>query len=282
MNYWVKIVFAITLCSVASCMSLAEDRPPSTEIIRRQWLEQTEKVFAEVSLFVLTPERMELKRAEHPILRYTNPVTSAFSEGALFLWLNGRRPAAAISTSSRDNGALFWELSSLADEPLQLNRAGKVVWQPPMCNRKSAPVPRATAPGPTAAGRLIQMRAIARRFQLREMRREQWQEGRLLSQPLYRWEDPAVGILDGALFGFAETTDPELLLLIEAKRDEPAAEAVWHFAVAKMTSSPVILSLDEKELWSGTGYWRNSRTPQDPYVEAMIVPPSNGAAAPGR
>jgi hypothetical protein len=230
----------------------------------------------------MTTEPKELNRADHPILRYTNPVTSAFSEGILFLWLDGRRPVAAVSTSSRENGALWWELSSLADAPLQLKRAGKVVWQPPMCNRKSAAMPGAPTPAQTAAGRLIQMRAIARRFQMREMRREQWQEGRLLSQPLYRWEDPAVGVLDGALLGFAETTDPELLLLIEAKRDDPAAEALWHFAVAKMTSSPVTLSLDEKVLWTGTGYWRNPRSPQDPYVEAMIVPPSKDAAAPGR
>jgi hypothetical protein len=106
---------------------------------------------------------------------------------------------------------------------------------------------------------------------MQEQRRGQWQQGRLLSQPLYRWEDSANGIIDGALFGYAETTDPELLLVIEARQDRDTKETAWHFALGKMTSSPMTVSLDGVQIWSVSGYWRNPRTPQDPYVEAQLA-----------
>lgn len=211
-----------------------------------------------------------LVRTEHPIVRYTNPVTSQFAEGTTFLWLDGKRPLAAVSPSLRDTGVVYWELSALSDEPLQLTRDGKPVWTPKSANRPSAKLPDGPEPAATAAARLTQLRAQARRFRLREQRRETWQDGRLLTQPLYQWEAPEQGVLQGALFGFAETTDPELLLLFEARQVPGTPHAEWWFAVAKMTSSPCELSLDDQLLWTGSGYWKNPRGPEDSYVEATV------------
>jgi hypothetical protein len=61
-----------------------------------------------------------------------------------------------------------------------------------------------------------------------------------------------------------------LLLLIEARKPTGAKAAEWWYTVAKMTSSPCVLSLDDQEVWSGTGYWKNPRSPEDSYVEATV------------
>jgi hypothetical protein len=47
------------------------------------------------------------------------------------------------------------------------------------------------------------------------------QELRLLSQPLYRYESTLPEVVDGALFTFVTGTDPELMLVIEARRAFP-------------------------------------------------------------
>lgn len=247
------------------------DKPAGdVEQARRARLEHMKQVIGSVALETRDASPRKLERSEHPVLRYTNPLTLEHGDGATFLWLAGKRPLAAISLSFRHQEGVYWELSSLSDQPLALTRDGAVVWQPKACSRTSAAIAEAPQPGETPASRLTQMRSLARKFQVRELRRGQWQEGRLLTQPLHRWEDAKAGIVDGALFGYAETTDPELLLSIEARRDANASEAKWYYQLAKMTSSPMTVSLNEKEVWSVDGYWKNPRGPEDPYVEARI------------
>jgi hypothetical protein len=240
------------------------------EAAKKERLAAMTAVVDAVVLETTTGTPKALVRTEHPIVRYTNPVTSQFAEGTTFLWLDGKRPLAAVSPSLRDTGAIYWELSSLSDEPLRLTRDGAPVWLPKSVNRPSAKLPETPDPAASTAARLTQLRAQARRFRLREQRRETWQDGRLLTQPLYQWEAPDQGVIHGALFGFAETTDPEILLLFEARKISGTARAEWWFAVAKMTSSPCELSLDEQIIWMGDGYWRNPRSPEDSYVEATV------------
>lgn len=265
-----KIIVAALICLLTLASSFAEEPSSDVEKGRRERLEMMKGVIDEVSLETSSEPPKKLTRSENPVLRYTNPVTSAFSEGALFLWLDGKRPLAAVSPSLRDNGTIWWELTSLSDAPLRLTRDGAVVWQPKSCSRKAELLKDAPAPAESAAARLTQFRALARKFHVLEERHGGRQEGRLLTQPLYRWSDDKAGVIDGALFGYAETTDPELLLMIEARRDSATREAQWYFTLAKMTSSPMTVSLNEQEIWSVGGYWRNPRAPTDPYVEAAI------------
>lgn len=60
-------------------------------------------------------------------------------------------------------------------------------------------------------------------------------ELRLLPQPIHSYAAPKQGILHGGLFAFVRGTDPEILLLVEA-RGKDAATARWQFAVARMTN----------------------------------------------
>jgi hypothetical protein len=249
----------------------SQDAKLDEDVARLERLQQMKQLVDDVSLETGEQPSKILTRMQHPVLRYTNPVTAEFGEGVLFLWLDGKRPVAAVSPSFRHREAVYWELSSLSDSPLKLTRDGLEIWSPPSCSRVSSELTGTPPPAKSAPARLTQLRALARRFQVREERRGQWQEGRLLSQPLYRWEDQAAGIVDGALFGFAETTDPEILLLIEARREPEWQEAKWFYTLGKMTSSPMTVSLDSQQIWSVGGYWKNPRTPQDPYVEAQVA-----------
>lgn len=227
-------------------------------------------LFENVTLSVGAKKPRVATRSPQPVLKYTNPANSSQVYASMFLWFDGTVPVAVVCPSFRDSGQVYWEWTSLTPEPLTLTRDGKTVWQPASAAHIAIELADAPVPATTAPGRLIQMRALARRFQVTEVRRGSPQDARLLTQPVFRWESETTGVIDAAMFGFTETTDPELLLRLEARKVTGSADAVWYFTVARMTSSPLTVLLDEQPVWKAEGYWQNPRTPRDPYIETTI------------
>jgi hypothetical protein len=92
------------------------------------------------------------------------------------------------------------------------------------------------------------MRDIARRFTMVDhwglKDPTDWRL-RLLTTPLYRYEAPEHGAVDGALFGYVANS-PEALVLVEARKSGDGL--AWHYAVARMTRFEVTVSLDDKEI----------------------------------
>jgi hypothetical protein len=74
------------------------------------------------------------------------------------------------------------------------------------------------------------------------------QDLRLLAQPLYRYESTLPEVLDGALFTFVTGTDPELMLVIEARRT--AGGPVWHFGAGRFTDLNLTLRHNQAALWT--------------------------------
>jgi hypothetical protein len=81
---------------------------------------------------------------------------------------------------------------------------------------------------------------------------------------VHRYADGASKLLDGAAFVFAHGVNPEIIVLIEAHGQTPAA-AQWKCAFARLGSAELHVLLDKKEIW------RRDRTPgmvgqpTDPY-----------------
>ena len=88
----------LILSLMPACLVRAADPPPSppAESEPSRLKEMEARIDAlELTTTGTTPRR--LHRFERAVLRYTNPLTSATAQGATFLWLDGKRPAAAIS-----------------------------------------------------------------------------------------------------------------------------------------------------------------------------------------
>jgi hypothetical protein len=100
------------------------------------------------------------------------------------------------------------------------------------------------APAKAAAGRLVQMRSLARQFSVRETIADEVIECRLLSQPIDRYQAAHAGIVDGMIFAFANGTNPELALVIET--DGKA----WTYGVVRLSSAATAVSLGEREVAS--------------------------------
>jgi hypothetical protein len=108
-------------------------------------------------------------------------------------------------------------------------------------------IPDAPVPADTAPLRLTQMRDLAREFSATTTLDGVNQDLRLLAQPLYRYESKSPDVIDGALFTFVTGTDPELMLVIEARRT--AAGPAWHFGAGRFTDLSLTLRYNQAVLW---------------------------------
>lgn len=229
-----------------------------------------EELFRDVRLQYAQEPARELSRMAKPIVKYTNPLNSSQLYASAYLWMDGSVPVAVVAPSFRDSGNIYWEWTSLSSQRLLLKAQDRNVWEPTRAGHVPQRFKDVAPPAESPAARLTQMRSLARRFNVTEFRRESTQETRLLFQPLHRWEDREHGVIDAALFAFVEATDPEVLLILSAESGKNDSDRIWTYTLARMTSSPCTVKLDEDTVWTTQGYWKNPRTPQDPYLEASI------------
>jgi hypothetical protein len=184
-----------------------------------------------------------------PILKWSNA-----NDGSLFgsveLWTAAGRPAAVASFYRWyvDQEKVHAEFKSLSPGPLQATRDGETAWDASSSDIKFQLLKHDSSPSDSPQQRLRQMREIARRFSAAVHPPGAGNTSlRLLTQPLYRYEQAPAEVIDGALFAFAQGTDPEVLLLLEAQ--ETPAGAVWNYAIARLNMYELSVMLDEKEVW---------------------------------
>jgi hypothetical protein len=202
---------------------------------------------------------------EEPLLRWTNPLRST-EDGAVFLWTAEGRPEAIASLYRyRREGILAedHEFQSLATTPLSGTREGQTFWAPRTPGIVFAAIPGAPKPAATAAERTRQLRDLAREFHASFDLDNDHTDLRLLAKPLYRYESKPNKVLDGALFAFVQTTDPEVLLLIEARpiNESPA----WQYAFARSSMVNVRGQHKDRTVWQVGWAYQLTQSDQ-PYI----------------
>jgi hypothetical protein len=74
-------------------------------------------------------------------------------------------------------------------------------------------------------------------------------ELRLLPEPMHRYADAGSGLLDGAIFVFAHGSNPEIVLLVEA-RGQGKSGAKWHYGFARLSAAGLSVSLAGRDVWT--------------------------------
>jgi len=202
------------------------------------------------SLKVAEVDSAPIPLMAEPLLRYDDRPRH-LHDATLWAWGTTGRPAAVLKVEDYADfpAEIRWiyGLAALATGRIAVEVEGPEGWRwtssrPGLDLRV---VPGAPAPAETEAGRLGQMKPIARRFEAHEdggPARGRLQL-RLLPRPVHRYADPAAGIQDGAIFAFAYGTNPDLLLVIESRR-AGAAPPAWHYAPARLGGGATALTLD--------------------------------------
>jgi hypothetical protein len=183
-----------------------------------------------------------------PLLRYSDPARETV-DGTLWLWMHEDRPAALLClfTVPTDWKSWNYEWTSFSDQPLRVTGRKWWEWTPVAVEPKWMPV-AGDAPAASPTARLVQMKAIARRYTARETLQGEPYTLRLLDRPLYRYAAPHQGIIDGALIAYAYGTNPEIVMQIECRETNDGRE--WRTTFARTSSAHVEVLDGQKEIWS--------------------------------
>ncbi len=217
-----------------------------------QRLEAIRRAAAKYDIYLGADHNTKLTLQGEPLLRWNNPIRYSL-DGATFLWTaNGRPQVAACIFSSTDQEGfvtLDHEFQSLAAGPLTARRGGQSVWYPAEPGVVMKPFPDASVPAKTPALRLVQMRGLAGQFTAIGYsipKTDHWRL-RLMSHPLYRYGGDDNEVLDGALFVFVHGTDPDVIVLLEARNE--AEQSRWYYGLARMCGLPLEVRHADRVIW---------------------------------
>jgi hypothetical protein len=241
---------------------VAADETESEKQQIKRWMEYYATEASEYAIFAGDADEQRLELHAKPIFQYTNPVRAGGQHGAMFVWVADGRPLvigslwSAIPDQTPNQRLVTHEFHSLSGLPVRsehaerVGRRGKVPnWSVREAGVNFADVPLAPLPAKTPALRLAQMREIAGQFTaiLADSATDQ-EHLRLLPQPIHRYTSLSHAVFDGGLFAFVQGTDPELILLIEARQTTDGER--WQFAAARFTNHPLQLRHKDQQVWT--------------------------------
>lgn len=230
---------------------LAQAPKPPTVLTPRAKKEKLQELYrsdaAGYSIRRRSPAAEQVELRPVPVYLWTNVLRNGGQDGAVFVWTcQGRAEVVGTIFSSPPTGEkeIIHELHSLSLYPLEVERPGPEGWAPAQAGITLKPIPDAPAPATTAALRLAQMRTLTHGFSCTTEDQEgrHW-ELRLLPQPFYRYDSTDPEVTDGAVFSFVTSagTDPEALLILEARRDRAGDAPTWRFAITRFTDLQLLV-----------------------------------------
>ena len=259
----------VGLFFVAQGQDVAED-PPTQEAkaLTAEFRKQARHMMMQYGFKL--PERPDVKieLIPEPVLYWTNPIAGKW-EGAVYLWTAEGRPAVIASPLHQvDRRKMAHEFHQLTESPLTGLRNGEVVWRTSEKGVTWKPIPGADAPATSPTARGLQMRALARKFSAKKTGPEKVvHDMRLMPRPVYQYQSPAdKQVIDGACFILSQTTDPEVVVLVEARKTGEAAQ--WLYALARLNQHAFVISCDDQEVMRFPFVpFRERSDPQTPYTK---------------
>lgn len=242
---------ALLFASLTIAIGQADPKePPPDEQQLARTREQMRERWKRSRAFVpLDGERKEVPRRDEPIMTYFERARDggAGRLGALWIWGPKGRPVAVFVQALNAETRLWGhELVAIA-EGVSTEMHDGWEWSPDSA-LKMTRFKESAAPGATKAARLVQIKKLARRLTMSETFREQQYTMRMLPRPIYRYQDPDAGLIDGAMFNFALGTGPEALAVIECR--QTAAGTEWFYGILPLAGAAVTVKLDDEVVWS--------------------------------
>jgi hypothetical protein len=227
--------------------------------------------------------RLKVERLPEPVYRFDDPARQ-YSDGTVWVWGQSGRPAALLTLSedraSAEGHRWIAEMTSLAPGPISATVPEIGAWQPSGAGIVMQKFPKAPLPAEDATKRLRQMKELHRQIKAFEyfrpgkqmkifeyfkpgnqIKRERY-ELRTLPQPVHRYADARSGLIDGGMFIISYGLNPELVLLLETRREGSSAPE-WYYGLARISIAELHLVFENKEIWSHPGGY--SKGPDDIY-----------------
>jgi hypothetical protein len=255
---------ALALAAVLSEGSRADDPPPvqdphaarlSAEEARKSdtRLKFMFQAFGKYRIEVGGAAPVAASLHPEPLFRWSNPV-STVKDGIAAVFTLAGRPVAYAEFQLHNEGYAAHEFACLTSEPLVMTRADREVWRPMERWIRFQEFEEAPRPADKPPLRLVQMRKLAAQFAVTD--HFGWRDDgitpyelRLMPQPVYRYSS---GVMDGAIFLYAQGTNPEAIVLLEAR--DGADGPRWHYAFAPSTIYQLEVRLRDGVVWEKPRY----------------------------
>jgi hypothetical protein len=251
------VVVFVGNCLIASWSIRGDDADAPTDAEKQAAQARKERYmnwmrnYAETTTIRLAPKGGEseqtAKLVPKPVFRYSDELRQ-YPDATLWVWTRGTRPVALQKIEVNNNGGQLWMVcfASLSEGLLDVQWPGRRRYSARTPGLTFKPIPKADSPAETARARTVQLKALKDRFSARLG----IDEMRMMSTPFFEYADPESKLPMGAIFGMSFTgTNPDLLLLIEARRDAENKWR-WEYAPARMTADAVRMRLDDEEVWA--------------------------------
>ena len=249
-SFSLRAVLLFLAMTMAGSASNGQDPPSATpdESPAKRRLEVMRKALDDLrvtSTAIASPGA--LKFGKPPLLRY-NDQTRGLLDAAVWRLGETGRPTAFVTLElyrQREGAeALSYEFLSLAAEPLEMQSARGIKWSPAGSELKMLALDGAPLPAESPRARLTQLRQLAQKFAAREVLHDEPIACRLMPQPIDRYSDADAGILDGAVFAFANGTNPEVGLLLEC------SDKAWSYGAFRLSAAELIAEIEGKTFFT--------------------------------
>lgn len=247
-------VLVIAIAYGAFGGTLAQADPPIAELLKLHTHEaEAYRIFRDRGRTL--PLELETK----PIFSWTNLVGEHTQYGHLYAWSYAGRPEVigtmfSTRASSPRQRILIHEFHTLATRQLfpETPENSAFQWTPERGITLAA-LGDAPSVAESSSQRRQQMRKLARSFAAESRTRDGQTWGlRLLPRPLLEFEPSSEEVLEGALFAMVSSagTDPEVLLMIEARHPPDGKTWAWHGAALRFSDKELTVKYNDQALWS--------------------------------
>jgi hypothetical protein len=263
-----RVVLGLLL-SLASFAS-AEDEPQAKQ--RLEFM-QAELRTLELESVASKPKAV-FTFASKPLLRYSDATRGIGEAENNYLldagvWRLGTagRPTALVTIEIYQvpdkSRVVAFEFLSMSEAKFALkHKTERIRWDPSGSALELKELDDAPKPADSPGARLVQMRRLARRFEAKERYRKAPITCRLLTQPIDRYQSAAEKIVDGAIFTYANGTNPELGVILETDGKR------WQYGILRLSSAEASVTLDGREVAAYEGLDFRGRTDW-PYYSAQ-------------
>ncbi len=193
---------------------------------------------------------VELRLLERPIHRYSGQPRDS-NVGTVWAWTSAGRPLALLALEGRNSRRMAYELVSLQTNPISFVLEGQRNWTSRKPGLVLKPLPAAPTPANTKAKRLLQMTKLARRFTAYEIWGKHYKL-QLLPEPVHQWFNLDMDQSDGAIFFYVHGTNPEVVGLIECRRDA-SGSPIWYYGFVPLGAAQLFVHLDDDNIWTNRG-----------------------------
>jgi hypothetical protein len=257
LGWGICLSLPILLAGISRSLLAQENAPTSQQDAQQRsqklLLGQAQRMIVKVGA---ESEQRTCELNETPLIHYSDQVRQ-LPESSLWVWHLDGRPTlfCKVERIVDDQGATkSWQYCCVpaTDQKADVEWDREFRWRARNFPFKWSSLPSEPGPRPQAAGRLSQMKAIARQFEgeTEQTNIQSKQTLRLLATPLHRFDSAKSNVLDGAVFGLASNgTNPDALLIIEALAEE-MADARWRYAIVGMTGDAVTIRRHHKTVYT--------------------------------